>query len=82
MAAFRHTFLQTVLPLLVERGRYRVTVTSPVRACVLTEQGKSLHPHRLKYRRGFSYLCTAYVQPPELSRGPDDCDPESLQFPA
>jgi len=41
---------------------------------------ESLHPHRLKYRRGL-VTYAAYVQPPELSRSPDDCDPESLQSP-
>jgi len=48
---------------------------------------------RLGYARESSLACecdpvrrglvtyAAYVQPPELSRSPDDCDPESLQSP-
>jgi len=45
------------------------------RSLAITEDAREVLPQTAKF-------IPAYVQPPELSRGPDDCDPESPQSPA
>lgn len=58
---------------MAERGRYRVTVTSPVRACVLPEQGKSL-PGRSSLLPSSQGAVGRRRQPPRLCRNPMDLE--------